>query len=647
MTEAARRTWFFVILAIGVSTAVAKQPPDTTIPYNIILVTPDQMRADFMHTYGYSLADTPNIDRLAEQGTVFLNAYSAGSWTTPSFATIMTGLYPTVHGMTLPPHLACGPSVDTPVFAQGQASQPPPSMHLSRNKPIFPELLKSHGVTVAADVANCWAIWDMMARGWDSLKIIPSFQLVNGKLDRYVYLTAPQTLSWADQWLTSHRQQRFFLWVHFMEPHSPYNPPRGWDLFSTPDDFPNLFDDNPADSEQLLSLAILGNHHAIRRLRELYTAKILYVDSYIGQLISEVRSLGLDQNTIVILISDHGELLFSHPKDFNTTDHRSVYAADLHVPLIFWGAGIPAGRRLKALVGQYDIAPTVLDLENLPAPPEMDGKSLRPLLAGAASQAHHYVYSEVHIIKPQYAIRDERYTLIETLRSGGIQCFDRMTDPGELTNICKQIPQKAAELKAALDLHIQSMIQQAKSYPDWKNNLAVSIVTQHDSEGLRLQSPAQLIIKPPSAGSFFQINHRSAWSISTDRRNCLGVCYWSRAGADTASVVWRTDNPLVGRYEIAVWYGGTGQPDAKLASNADFTVRFKGGTLSYPIDQSEGQGQWKVLGRFDDPISVTLTNQADGAVIADAVRFLQVSNGPRAATAEEKAKASTTSRESR
>ena len=96
--------WAVVMVAIagcwgGRSGGAAAQDPP---PYNIIL-TPDQLRADYMQTYDYPLPDTPNVDAFARQGTVFTRAYSAGPWTTPSFGTILTGLFPTVHGMTLPP----------------------------------------------------------------------------------------------------------------------------------------------------------------------------------------------------------------------------------------------------------------------------------------------------------------------------------------------------------------------------------------------------------------------------------------------------------------------------------------------------------------------------------------------------------------
>jgi arylsulfatase A-like enzyme len=216
--------------------------------------------------------------------------------------------------------------------------QIPDYVNLSRNKPIMPEILKAHGMTTAVDNANCWSLFDIIDRGWDSSKFFMGYEdILPSHPDPFdsFYLTAPNTLAWAQEWLARHRNQRFFLWVHFIEPHSPYNPPRDYDKFRTPDDFPNLYDDNSEQGTKLRVLGTLRNYHAVRRLWELYAAKILYVDHYIGEMLQTVRNLDLQKNTIIILVSDHGELLFSHPEDFNGADHRSLYDSTMHVPLIF------------------------------------------------------------------------------------------------------------------------------------------------------------------------------------------------------------------------------------------------------------------------------------------------------------------------
>ena len=614
---------FLLVSAIifpGASFAAA--PPKADPPYNIILLTPDQLRADYMHTYGFPYPDTPNIDQLAREGTVFTRAYAAAPWTTPSFGAILTGLFPTVHGMTLPPYESCGPSITRPLKS-GSIPSVPGFLLLSPHKPIIPELLKKRGMITAADNANCWSIWDVIHRGWDEFKFFPGYQLpVPGHPGRSsFYLTAPKTTAWAEQWLKAHRGQRFFFWVHYMEPHAPYNEPQEFDRFKTPDDFPGVDDSGGPGGAELASLAKLQNPHAIRRLQNLYAGKILYVDHYIGELIKTVRALGLARNTIIILVSDHGQLVYSHPKDFNTDDHRSLYDADLHVPLIFWGPGIPAGKRVDDLASHYDILPTILALENLPPASHTDGVSLKGAIEGSATAPpHRYLYAEESVLTPQYSIRNARYKVIETMRTGKIQCFDHATDPRELHNICSQIPVEASRLKAALDRHIQSLIEQAKSYPDWQNNIGLAVLEQRDSTSLETLAPRQLNIAPLS-GVHYQLTGR-AWSLLKGVKGRRGNAYWAPPGPATAHVIWWSDTPLTGDYEVSVRYAGTeGQA---LATDADYTVHFKGGTFSFPINQNQGQGQWHLLGTFHDPTEVKLTNRADGPVVAGSVRFVRV-----------------------
>lgn len=593
-------------------------------PYNIILLTSDQMRADSMHTYGYDLPDTPNVDKLAKQGTVFEQAYSAASWTTPSFGSIFTGLFPTVHGMGLPPYQGCGNSITRPMI-HGTNLNIPSIVNLSPNKPVLSEVLKAHGMVTAADNANCWSIFDIIRRGWDSVGFFPGWELrVPGHPDVTdpFYFTAAKTLGWAQKWLTTHKGQRFFLWVHFMAPHSPYNFPAGYDRFRTPEDFPYLNENTPAGIAKLHSLAQLGNFRAIRRERELYADKILYVDHYIGQLLNSIHDLGLDDNTFVFFCSDHGELLYSHPKDYNTTDHFSLYDTDAHIPLIVRGPGIPAGRRVSTLVSHYDLMPTILDLENLPPQPHIDGKSFKQVLLGnSTAQIHHYLYGEQLDLVPEFSVRDERYQLIENLQTGKTQCFDQLVDPREKHNICTEVPKIAARMKKALSLHMQRDIRQAKSYPDWKNNLALAVVEQRDSKGLVLLAPRNEIVWPLSGNSQFQLNGRGLWRRS-DTRNCYqGMCYWAPAGRGIASVTWRSEIPLTGEYDIFFKYGGTGQ---HLATNASMTVKFRQGSLAISVDENSNQGRWNLLGRFDHPKYVKLTNLADGPVVAGAIRFLRV-----------------------
>ena len=608
---------FALLVAVNSLQAYAQQKaPARTAPYNVILLTADQMSANYMHLYGAPYEDTPNIEKLAASGTVFTRMYVSAPWTTPSFGVTLTGLFPTVHGMTLPPYEGCGASISQPL-TNGKLSNVPSQLLMSPNKPILPEMLKQYGMITAVDNSNCWSIWDVVHRGWDSFQFFPGYQLpVPGHPgSSEFYLTAPKTTAWAQTWLSAHRNQRFFLWVHYMEPHAPFNEPAEFDRFKEPGNFPDL-----GDTAKLHRLAKLQNVHAIRRMQELYAGKILYADHYIGQLLDTIRSLGLDKNTIIIFMSDHGELLYSHPADFNTADHRSLYDSDLHVPLIVVGPGVPAGKRLDDLVSNYDLVSTIMDLERLPPPAKTDGTSLKPLIEGKTkTPPNKYLFAEESNLIPQYSVRDRRYKVIETMPAGTIECFDTKTDWRELHDICSQIPGKAAELKGVLDKHIQQEVEQAKSYPDWKRNLGLAILEGRDSTNLKLLSHAKNVVTA-TGGAHYQLSGR-AWQMDDATNNFGHFAYWAPPGPANASVIYRSDTPYIGQYKVSVWYGSISQHGVKQATDANYTVYFRGGSMSFPVDQQEGQGQWHSLGVFHDPTSVKLTNRANGAVVAGAVRF--------------------------
>ena len=119
--------------------------------------------------------------------------------------------------------------------------------------------------------------------------------------------------------------QPFFFFVLFLEPHSPYNPPPEDDIFKT-NAYPNETNTGyNLKRGHLFRLAMLGDQKAVERLYELYDGKIHFVDRYVGELMDQVRKMGLIENTLIVLTSDHGEMLYSHPNDFLTFDHRSLY----------------------------------------------------------------------------------------------------------------------------------------------------------------------------------------------------------------------------------------------------------------------------------------------------------------------------------
>lgn len=589
---------FTLLLSFGKAVMAASGPekPD------VLVIVLDQLRADQLHCYGNPRPDSPNIDRLAQQGVRFAHYFTVASWTSPSFASLHTSLYPSKHGVTL--------------FWR-------PGMPLiNKDVPMLAQDFKYHGYHTTAFVNNGLAGKPLTGRGFDEYyEGQRSAQDVNitQRLGGNALYTALSTTTHVLAWLSEHKSQAFFLYVHFMEPHSPYDPPPQDDLFKS-DAYPYMTNTGyDITHGALLRLAMLGDQKAIERLYQLYDGKIHFVDRCVGQILDQLRSLGLDQKTVILLTSDHGELLYSHPKDFLTFDHRSLYDADLHIPLIVAGPGVPQGHVINGLGSNVDTTPTLLDLVGLPDLPDTEGRSLVPMIDGKTPSINKYVYSEEDVAIPLRAIRSKRYKLIQNLWTGKEQLFDLETDPGELRDVARDNPGIVKELDALLKAWMsQNMPSKAVQLQRWRIYTAPEQVT---------------VIDDQTIGGRFLITG-GGWHSDTAPAsgNYDGGCFWTGLGGGTRTAIWRNDDPMLGTYKIFVYYG---RPSiGRVASNAPFTLVYGppavGGVVSDTssktvlVDFNQGAGQWHLLGTVENPRYVEETNAADGAIIADAIRFERV-----------------------
>lgn len=582
-----------VVLALlaGFTAQAADAPPPRKM--NVVLLVLDQLRADQLHCYGNSRETSPNIDRLAERGVRFSHFFTVASWTSPSFASLHTSLYPSRHGVTLLWH---------------------PGVPLIDNEtPMMAPDFKYHGYYTAAFVNNGLAGRPLTGRGFDEYhQAQPSSHDLNitQRVGVGSDLTAPATTRKILFWLGQHKAQPFFLYVHFMEPHSPYDPPPQDDLFKS-GPYANLFDTGyDLAHAPLKRLAMLGDQQAIARLYQLYDGKIHFVDRYVGKILDRLQALGLQKNTLVVLTSDHGELLYSHPRDFLTFDHRSLYDTDLHIPLIIAGPGVPHGRVINALGSNIDTAPTILDMAGLPPLSDAEGRSLVPLLDGTKQSLFHYVYAEEDVDVPLRAVRSLHYKLIRNLWTGKEQLFDLDTDPGELHNIIGKHPPALKELEAHLN---EWMKQNEPSHAVQIRRWRIYTATQN-----------VVTVDDMTIGSQFLITG-GGWRSNSALKsgNYEGGCFWTSGGNGSQTAIWRSDNPMLGEYKIYVFFGHPAV--GRLASNAPFTVVTDSGRKTVNLNFNNGAGEWHLLGSFHDPRYVKLTNAADGAVIADAVKFLRVS----------------------
>ncbi len=398
---------------------------------NLLLITLDTTRADRFGFAGYPDAQTPHFDAFAaERAVSFANAISAAPITFPSHSTIMTGTFPVFHGV----HDNDGYFLDDGVTTLAEILAPEgfTTGAVLAAYPLDSEVNLDQGfATYDDDYTADWTAAESAARG-------PfSFGFLERKADR-VNLAA-------GRWLEKHGQERFFLWIHYFDPHQPYNPPPPYD---------SQFAGNPYDGE------------------------IAFLDENFGKLLAMLKERGLLENTVIAVVGDHGEALGEHGEP---THAHFLYDATLRVPLLFAVPGdrFRAGARIAAQVRTADVAPTLLDLLGLPPGPEMQGETLLPLLESPDLERPGETLLETYYNKfhfgwaPLRALRTERFKYVD---APGPELYDLRTDPAELVNLAPGEPRRVAELRQRL-----YRLAQRLSSPD----LGRSAASQVDDETRR------------------------------------------------------------------------------------------------------------------------------------------------------------------
>ena len=368
---------------------------------NVILMTLDSTRADHLGCYGYGPAKTPTLDALARDGVLFNQASSVAPLTQPAHSSIMTGMYPTHHG----------------VRVNGNAA-------LGQEQRTIAEALSEKGYKTGAFIGAF-----VLDGRWG---LNQGFQLYDDQfnLEKYKHLDLASVQRPADKvmdaalaWLEGQPSSPFFAWIHFYDAHSPYEPP-----------------------EPFLS------EYRAQGLAGLYDGEIAFVDQQVGRLVSWLKAKGLDRKTVLVIIGDHGEGLGSHGEG---THGYFVYDYALRVPFLI-AAPFPelTGVQVDAQVSAVDVFPTVLALAGIDAGPAVHGRSLLPLMLHPRSDAPAYAYGESMTPSLQFgwsalqSLRSNRYKLIKAPRP---ELYDLVADPGEGTNLYEQLPAVARDMTRRLE----------------------------------------------------------------------------------------------------------------------------------------------------------------------------------------------------
>ena len=443
---------------------------------NLLFITTDQQRFDSLRAYGFDKAKTPNIDRLCSEGTVFENCYVTSPVCVASRATMMTGLYPSVTG-TL-----------------GNASW------LEDYMPTWPQLASQAGYRTAGIGKMHFAPWDVLS-GFQERIIcedkrhyyIPddhyNFLKNDGKKricpvafpmydetcgapfypyskefypDMYI---ADQTVDWLSKNTGGADDKPFAIWISFIGPHDPYDPPREYenlyDVADMPAPIPVSDDISDKTSYNICNEIRPGKDVSVfqcdymsatddqkKYWRKNYMTNLSVIDEGIGKIFKYLDDNGLWETTTIVFTSDHGDALGDHGMVFKMYYYESM----VHVPLIIKGAGVPKGERRNALISMCDIVPFFLETMGLEPLKVSQGVSISVAIVDKDAALHDAVFSEM---EGRYMAFDGRYKL--THHVGRLdELYDLENDPSELIN-CINKPEYAQHKLRLTELILRHM----------------------------------------------------------------------------------------------------------------------------------------------------------------------------------------------
>lgn len=380
----------------AVITTAATQPR----PRSVILIALDTLRADHLGIYGYQRATSPQIDGIfGHDGVVIERAFSTATNTLPAHASMLFSVLPSVA-----------------LEQRGNAE------YLAAHTLSLAEVLRARGFRTAAFTENAYVTADLgFARGFGIYKEIRATEA--GKT---AHGHVEETLANGLAWIESHRDRPFFAFLHTYQVHSPYTPPEEFgSLFQTP-----------------------GNQSATEADLDNYDREIAYTDEELGKFIARLGKLGLLDDTLLIVTSDHGEEFGEHGYRYHgPTLHDEV----LRIPLLMRAPGLlPRQTRRTQPMSLVDLPPTILGLLEYPIPEAFRGRSMAEHISAAAAIALQPIYSEAHAlfavpapgktntwISPAFAVTSWPHRVIRSNTKRGIvyEHYDLEADPLEKTNL--------------------------------------------------------------------------------------------------------------------------------------------------------------------------------------------------------------------
>jgi len=391
---------------------------------NVIVFFTDQQRWDSTGLHGNPLGLTPNLDRLARQGTHFAHAFTCQPVCGPARSCLQTGMYPTTLGTyrNAKPLPADAKTLAGYFRDAGYRTGYIGKWHLSDSEPVPEQDRGGYEHWLAANLL------EFSSDVYDTVVYDNENQAV--KLPGY---RADALTDAAIRYIDSCREEPFFLFLSFLEPHHQNH----LDNYPAPDGYEQQYAGRwtPPD------LAALGGT-AAQHLGG-YWGMVKRLDEALGRLNDALRSLGLAENTIVLFCTDHG----CHFKTRNAEYKRSPHDASIRIPVAMWGPGLNGGGRVRELISLVDLPPTLLDAAGLPVPPEMQGRSAMPLVRRQPVDWPSEAFVQISESQVGRAVRTERwlYSVVAPDKDGWDDAgsdryeeeflYDLHADPHQLNNL--------------------------------------------------------------------------------------------------------------------------------------------------------------------------------------------------------------------
>lgn len=410
-----------VLLAVAKKKTIRppEQPAGVSEPekFNVVILSIETQRADHLGCYGYSRNTSPFIDSIAKEGILFENHFTSQSSTWPSLTSMLTSLYP----------------VSTSVRINGDMLPP--------DIPTLADILEKNGYETAAFLgAFC------KAGRFFNHKVCSNDRII---------------VKEANKWLEQNADKPFFMWMHFKAPHYPYTPPEKYDVF-TDKNYNGKYDGSKKSVDDITLDRIKLSDKDLNHIISLYDGEVLLADAYIRRVYKKLENLGLADKSIIIITADHGEDLYQ--RNFYFYHSASIYDSTLHIPLIIRLPGSTiTGKRVRDIVENIDIAPTILELLHIPRPSHFEGKSMLSLIQNDSAQDDLSIALGERWVKPSniLSIRTRKWRYIynpDNIHPQSIkpiykykideeELYDLEKDPGEVNNIVAQHPDIVEELR--------------------------------------------------------------------------------------------------------------------------------------------------------------------------------------------------------